>query len=603
MSEAIPRRYRRAVRDLRAASLALRDAASLADELDGNELAAAAEALRRSLGVELYDCQLLAGWLLTDRPRGLRGRVVEMATGEGKTFAAFLAAAAFAASGRGVHVVTSNAYLAERDAEQLRPAFDLLGLRVAALPEGQTPDTPAAKRDAYAADVTYGTGYEFGFDYLRDRTAAAPPRRRFADRLAAARPRPTQRGLRHAIIDEVDHVLLDDACSPLVLAASSGRSAPDEAAVHAAARIAEGFGPEHFRVDASGVRLSPAGEAAAYDALTGDLAAALLRPWTEYVVNALHAARVFARDVHYLIRADEVRIVDQSTGRIFEDRTWSEGLHQAVEAKEGLPVRDANRTLARVTRQRFYGLYERACGLTGTAAGSRREFRTVYGLDVVGVPRNRPSRLTVGPLRCFGDAASRWDAVAAEAAEVSRTGRPVLIGTASIASSLAVLERLEAAGVAASVLNGTQDAEEATVIAAAGRPGVVTVATNLAGRGTDIRLGPGVAEAGGLHVVAAEAMPSARVLRQLVGRAGRQGDPGTASRFASAEDDALHAAAPWLCEQLARRGPGPVSGDVGPVVDRVTRSRDRSLARGRIALWNRDRDRDGLAARIAAATA
>ena len=568
-------------------------------------VALAAEALRRSLGVDLYDVQLLAGSALAAAPRGGRGVVAEMATGEGKTFAAALAVAAMALEGRGVHVATGNAYLAERDAAQLRPAYEALGLTCAALPEGPAVD-PADKRAAYAADVTYGTGYEFGFDYLRDQTAL-PRGRRFAERVAAPPADPVQRGLRAAVIDEVDHVLLDDACSPLVLATASGRPAPD-APAHRAARglalsMAEG---EHFRLDRGAAALTAAGRDAAHDALTGPVAETLARPWTEYVEKALHANLVFRRDVHYLVaegdRGPEVRIVDQSTGRVFEDRTWSDGLHQAVELKEGLPVLEAQRTSARITRQRFYGLYGRCCGLTGTAAGGEREFDAIYGLRVRPVPPHRPCRRRVGPLQAFADGGARWDAVATEAAAVRDAGRPVLVGTCSIDSSLRVSGRLTAAGVAHAVLNGTQDADEAELVSAAGVAGAVTVATNLAGRGTDIALGPGVAEVGGLHVIAAEAQPSARVERQLLGRAARQGRPGSASRYVAADDAALVAAAPWLARQMLGRADaaGRVRGSVEGVFLRARRAADRRAARARIALWRRDRLRDGLVGRIAA---
>lgn len=585
--------------EIRAAVKELRDAI---DESDPTWLtrvgALVFESFRRVRGIDLYETQIRAGLILCDRPSGGRGYVAEMQTGEGKTFVAAFPAVAFALHGRGVHVATSNKYLAERDAELLRPIFEFLDLSVAALPEATDGGTAEEKRAAYLADITYGPGYEFGFDYLRDQLARRESRghrtfhERYRNPIAAER---TQRPLFAAVIDEVDHVLLDDAVSPLVLATAGAEEAAD-AAVHRAAReLALELSDEHVSVRGSRVTLTDVGRDAAWERCDDQLAALLKRPWLDYVTQAVHAERIFKRDVHYIIDGDKAQIVDPSTGRIFNDRTWSDGLHQAVEAKEVLPVRDGNRTLARITRQRFAGLYQRLCGMTGTARGSEKEFRTIYGLDIEQIETHRPSQRVVGPLLVFADDAERWSQVAAEVRAIHADGRPVLVGTTSVSSSQRIADELVAANIPFELLNGIQDADEAEIVTRAGEMKAVTVATGLAGRGTDIALGPGVRELGGLHVIVCEMQSSARVERQLVGRAARQGDPGTASRYLSADDDYLEDAGPWLSEQIRR---GRRHG-LEKAVREVQRRADQQASKRRVAMWKHDGQRDDLVARLA----
>ena len=563
-------------------------------------LAACVDAAFESVrGHRLYPTQLHAGLAMMD------GRVAEMATGEGKTFAAALPATYFAAAGRGTHVVTANDYLVVRDAELLRPVYAAMGLTVAPLPE-QSDGNEAEKVAAYAADITYGTGHEFGFDFLRDRLAAPAPRASVRQRLAIACDQPLrmQRGLHAAVVDEIDHVLLDDALSPLVLSQITHPLAPDAEAHRLARDVALSL-PTGAFVRQPSVRLLDAGTELALDALTDEIAVLLARPWLDYVRQALHAEYGLARDADYLIGPPkpperggdgqpEIQLVDSSTGRIFKDRTWSDGLHQAVETKEGLPIRGGTSTMARITKQRLFGRYVHLCGMTGTAAGCGREFTRVYGAAIEPVPLRCPSRRVVSSVVACSSAEQKWVAVAVEAIDRAAAGQPVLVGTASIRSSVAAADELRRLGAAVQVLNGQQDAAEAAVVAAAGRSGTITVATNLAGRGTDISLDEAARAAGGLHVIVAEATVSERVLRQLIGRAARQGDPGSASQYVAGDDAFLQQHAPWLADAITQQR------DVASALVRIQRRVDRAAERHRIELWKRDTGRDDWIGRLAA---
>jgi preprotein translocase subunit SecA len=509
------------------------------------------EAVRRTLGLKLYDVQLLAGLAMA------RGAVAEMQTGEGKTLAASLPAFIFSLAGRGVHVATPNAYLAQRDARLLQPAFALLGCTVGLLPERAAAQQ---KREAYACDVTYATGYELGFDYLRDRLAEMASargglglRHRRLLRGEQVQPERLQRPLACAIIDEIDSVLIDEACTPLVLAESAGQQADDyrahQLARQLAMELAEGA---DFQIDAPQrqIQITDAGWARIHDHLAGRQIGALLRPWIDYVRQALFAEHLLACDIDYVLQDDRVLLVDEFTGRIFADRSWQDGLHQAVEAKEGLPIRAPSRTLARITRQRFFRLYGTICGMTGTAYISRREFAREYGLRIERIPPAQPCRRVELPDRYFTSAQAKWQAIVQEVQTRHAAGQPILIGSRTIENSLCLAQRLAAAGMAFRLLNGRQDEAEADVIAQAGRRGAVTIATNMAGRGTDIRLGEGVAALGGLHLIGMERHESRRVDRQLIGRAARQGDPGSAQFFVSAEDPLLLRLAPRLIRRM-----------------------------------------------------
>ena len=517
-------------------------------------LSLAVEALRRSHGINLYDVQLLAVIQLA------HGRIAQMQTGEGKTFVAISAAAHLALCGRGVHVMTPNTYLAERDSSSASEALSHLGLTV-----GLTPDQgePAEKRDAYNCDVTYGTGHEFGFDYLRDQLTLRdinkePLGQRIVQNLRSGNStgrRTMQRGLVFAVVDEADSVMFDDATSPLVLSMSVNGEAPDKAAHLLALRQSDSLTMDedfHLDVTTGSLSMTRNGLNRCYADDVAVPTDVLMRPWTSYVEQALRAKYFFRRDVHYIVAENEVRIVDQTTGRIFDDRSWQDGLHQAIEAREGLPVTPEKESLAKITRQRFFRLYKNLCGMTGTAVGCEMEFHYVYRSDVAEIPLHRPSARELLPTRFFVSRQSKLDAIASETRRIYATQQPVLIGTQSISDSEEIAERLASADVPFELLNGLQTAEEAEVVAQAGQPGAVTIATNLAGRGTDISVPAAALELGGLHVIVAECQMSGRMDRQLIGRSGRQGQPGSAQMFVSADDVLISRFGGWMADAIRR---------------------------------------------------
>ena len=557
------------------------------------------EALRRACGVELYDLQLRAALGL------LRGDIVEMQTGEGKTFSCAPAAYLRALSGKGVHVATPNFYLAERDCQLLQPAFAMLGVTAGLLPERAD---DSAKRTAYRCDITYGSGYEFGFDYLRDQIALQRLQkvdlgRRLLDALNgdAATLKTIQRPLYCAVVDEADQVLLDDAGSPLVLSGEATRAAPDAAACELASRIAESLLPEqHYTLNLSTrqLRLQSPGIERIHQSDIRPPLRTLARPWSDYVEQALRARWLYQRDVHYVVVDDQVRIVDDASGRIFADRTWRDGLHQAIQTKEGLPVLSDGLVLAQITRQRFYRQYPLLSGMTGTAAGCESELRRVYRTSVASLPPRLPSRRVIHPLRSFASSEQKWSAVVESVRHYHDAGRPVLIGAHSILDSQHLAELLAEAGLPVDLLNGRQDAQEADVIARAGRPKAITIATNLAGRGTDIKLHDSVGELGGLHVIVAECHESRRVDRQLIGRCARQGDPGSSQTFVSAEDSLLQRYAPWLADWIRSTADqrGEVYLDLTPRIQRIQRLAEQSQYAARAALLRLDLARDSLLA-------
>lgn len=569
---------------------------TLAVQIDAFALMYAA--INMKLDIELYDVQVLAARILAN------GRVAEMQTGEGKTLACAPAAYLHGLTGRGVHVATPNTYLAARDFELLAPAFRLLGMSVGLLSHK---DCMVAKRAAYQCDVTYATGYELGFDYLRDQLAlrhasSCDLGQRLWTRLQGDDTRGVailQRPLYYVIIDEIDNVLLDDAGSPLVLSGAADAEASDGAAHQLASRLSGRLeAGRHYLFDSSvgSVQLTDAGIERIHSEDVDIPISVLLRTWEEYVEKALLALLYFRRDVHYVVVAGTVQIVDASTGRIFSDRNWQDGLHQAIEAKEGVRITAEKQALAQITRQRYYRLYERLCGMTGTATGCEREFRQVYGLKTETVPLRVPSQRTIMPTRFFASAAAKWQAVTQSVAQMHVTGRPVLLGTRSIDDSERLAEVLRQRGLPFELLNGKQDAAEADILARAGQPGAITIATNLAGRGTDIQLAPEAAASGGLHVIVAECHDSTRVDRQLIGRGARQGDPGSAQTFVSAEDSLIQRFGPWLASTMQRYA--TPSGEVSLNLSRRTR-RLQSIAErqdyaARCALLRRDLSRDVL---------
>lgn len=565
-------------------------------------LSFAAEALRRARGIQLYEEQLAAARAMA------AGRLVELETGEGKTYVAAAAAVALLTSARSVHVITSNQYLALRDAGALAPVWECLGLRAAALPTGGSPEL---KRLAYSADVLYATVPELGFDFLRDELAEQrqPPLRLGRTLLGRLRGEDlSQRSGRVApagrpdvaVVDEADHVLLDEAASPLVLAERPDDFAPDAETLRAACRVAELLRPvaDFLHDVATGaVRLTPEGRRViARLAPEGGL---FLRPWNDYVTNAIQAARLLRRDEHYLVVDTEIVLLDPGTGRRREGHRWQAGLHQAVLAKEGLPLTADVGSLLAITRPRLLARYRRLVGLTGTAAHAADEFRELYGLSVQVVSPHFPSRREILPQRLFAFRAAKEAAVVEEVCQRNAAGQPVLVGTRTIESTDRIALALRERGLAVEVLSGRDDAREAEIIARAGAPGAVTVATNLAGRGTDIRLSPEAVASGGLHVIAVERQQSPRIDRQLIGRSGRQGEPGSARTFVSAEDWLLTEFAPrlarWIVDQASPDG--ELSPDVARSLDRaidaVQLRADGYLARRRRELFAEDRLRDG----------
>ncbi|MEP3482184.1 MAG: DEAD/DEAH box helicase [Fuerstiella sp.] len=561
-------------------------------------LALACEALRRSKGIQLYDVQLIAAMELA------QGRIAQMQTGEGKTFVAIASAAVLALEGQGVHVMTPNSYLAERDAEEAAPVLSVLGMDVGLTVEQ---DSDENKYRAYCCDVTYGTGHEFGFDYLRDQVtlkkqAAAVPGSQLLERLVASNlaDRETlQRGLNYAIVDEADSVMIDDAGSPLVLSASVPGEAPD-AEVHRQARqlvLTMESGTDFHIEPSSGVlKLLPAGKQLAKAASETVPANQLLRPWREYLQQALRAEYLFLRDVHYIVQDESVKIVDGSTGRIFDDRSWQDGLHQAIQVKERVVIEPEMVALARISRQRLYRQYDFLCGMTGTATGCEAEFRQIYRRIIAPIPLNRPSQRNVLPMRCFVSTVAKFKAICDEIRLRHPTGQAILVGTQSIADSESLAEELAAAGLPFQILNGLQSAEEAEVVATAGRPYSITLATNLAGRGTDIAISEEVLAVGGLHVIVTECQISSRMDRQLTGRCGRQGQPGSCQTFVSSEDELLQKHGDWLASAIKRdaRGGEEARSSFEPAVRRIQASAERQQYLSRLNLLQQETSVDEL---------
>ena len=519
------------------------------------------EAARRTIGLRHYDVQVLGGLALFD------GGIAEMETGEGKTLAATLPLVLRALAGRGALLATANDYLARRDAEWMGPIYRALGLSVGVV----TADVPrGARRDAYSCDITYGTAREFGFDFLRDRlalraSADSPlawlqqPAAGFSDAAQmsgllsstgggrASETGPVQRAPYFMLVDEADSLLIDEARTPLIL--SGG--APETAQVHAAgcrwgASVAEQFREkEHFDFDDKRLRLalSLAGRELLRRLPTPqNLDGLKMFDLYEFVERAVLVQHNFQRDRHYVVRGQEIVIVDEFTGRLSEGRRWQAGIHQAIEAREGVPVTHETQSVARVTVQDFFLRFPYLAGMTGTAVPAARELRQLYRRRVLAIPTHHPSRRERLSDRVFNTADEKWSAIAAMAGQMQALGRPVLIGTRSIDVSERLSERLAQVGVDHVILNARDPAKEAQIVAGAGERGQVTVATNMAGRGTDIRLGAGVAELGGLSVIGTEMHDSARIDRQLAGRCARQGDPGSFQQFLSLEDELLQRA-------------------------------------------------------------
>lgn len=532
------------------------------DKLLPEAFAVCREAAKRVMGMRHYDVQLIGGITLHE------GKIAEMRTGEGKTLMGTLACYLNAISGDGVHVITVNDYLAKRDAELNRPLFEFLGLSIGIIYSMQD---PYEKAMAYAADITYGTNNEFGFDYLRDNMVFALSEKK-------------QRGLNYAIIDEVDSILIDEARTPLIISGQSEgstelyaiiNSIPPKLYAQKEEKVADGG---HFWIDEKqrSIDITEAG----YEVIEQELRELGLLPedqslysaanlsLLQHVTSAIRAYYLYQLNVHYIIHEGEIVIVDENTGRTMPGRRWSEGLHQAVEAKEGLEIQPENQTMATTTFQNYFRLYKKLSGMTGTADTEAAEMKEIYGLDVVIIPPHRPLvRQDLNDVIYISQEA-KYNAIIKEILSIQAKGAPVLIGTATIDASEILSKKLTNAGIMHEVLNAKQHEREADIIAQAGSPGAVTIATNMAGRGTDILLGGNwraklakienpteedelrleqqwrkdnefVLNAGGLHIIGSERHESRRIDNQLRGRAGRQGDPGVSRFFLSLEDDLM----------------------------------------------------------------
>ncbi|WP_453951595.1 preprotein translocase subunit SecA [Bradyrhizobium sp. USDA 377] len=521
--------------------------------LVGRCFALVREAASRTIGQRHYDVQLIAGFGL------LKGRLVEMATGEGKTVAATLPAATVALAGYPVHLITVNDYLAQRDASEMRALYEFLGLSVGAVVQGMP---KAERRRAYASSVTYCTNKELAFDYLRDRVALAHRSSSLhlsLERLRGSLQRDEDlvlRGLYFGIVDEADSIFIDEARTPLILSSSTG-AGEERLQCEQALEIASGLvAEEHYEIDLAERSLALTKEGRRE---IGRLAEGLQGVWSsirareELVTQALSGMMLFNRDQHYVVIDGKVQIVDESTGRVMPDRSWERGLHQLIEVKEDCELTERRETLARITYQRLFRRYIRLSGMTGTAREVAPEIKSVYGLDVVRIPLNRPSRRRVAPPLVCTTPAEKLRIIADRVERLAvAEGRAVLIGTRSVGASEEISAALNARGIAHALLNAKQDQDEAEVVARAGEPARVTVATNMAGRGTDIRLDPGVAARGGLHVILTEYHDSRRVDRQLFGRCARQGDPGSCEAIVSLQDDVFMIHAGSMTRVIAR---------------------------------------------------
>jgi len=512
------------------------------------------EVARRQLGEQPYPVQVAGAFALE------AGSIVEMATGEGKTLAATLPATVSGWRGLGCHVVTFNDYLARRDAEWMGKIYRFCGLTVGHV-EQEMP--PPARRAAYHADITYCTNKEVTADFLRDRLALGRLHNlpsallaKIIEGLGRGTDRLVQRGLYCAIADEADSILIDEAVTPLIISGDAPNPEQVETFQHAASLAAQLELRRHYRIDERHreVTLTSQGKRR-----LAELAEPLGGVWhgsrrrEEFVTQALTARRFFQTDKQYTVDDGKVVIVDEFTGRLMPDRTWRDGLHQAIEAKEELDVNPPKDTYARVSFQRFFRLYRRLSGMTGTAREATAEFWQIYGRPVVVIPTNRPCIRRVLRDRVYATDAAKWRAVVEEIRRLQQSGRPILVGTRSVGASERLSEMLAAQGLEHQVLNAVRHAEEAQIVAAAGGAGKITVATNMAGRGTDIRLGRGVVEHGGLHVLATERHEAGRIDRQLSGRSARQGDPGSAQAMVSLDDELVRRHAAHLSAMLRRR--------------------------------------------------
>ncbi len=504
------------------------------DDVLPEAFAVVREASKRTTKMRPFDVQLIGGMVLN------QGKIAEMATGEGKTLVATLPAYLNALTGKPVHIVTVNDYLAKRDREWMGPIYELLGLTVGVIQNQM--DNPERKV-AYNCDIVYGTNNEFGFDYLRDN-------------MKVSLESQVQRGHYYAVVDEVDSILIDEARTPLII---SGPAEESTNKYYVAEQVAKQLKKETdytVKEKENSVILSEGGIEKAQKLVGVEtFYTGKNMEWPHHIEQALRAKELYRRDKDYIVKDNEVIIVDEFTGRLMPGRRWSDGLHQAVEAHENIKIREENQTLATITLQNYFRMYEKLAGMTGTAATEAMEFFSIYKLEVVTIPTNKPLIRYTYPDMVFRTEPEKFNAIEEEIVRTNQTGRPILVGTTSIENSEKISEQLKRRGIKHDVLNAKQHDREAQIVAKAGQFSAVTIATNMAGRGTDIILGEGVAKLGGLHILGTERHEARRIDNQLRGRAGRQGDPGSSQFILSLQDHILRLFAPqWVSQLLLKLG-------------------------------------------------
>ena len=554
-------------------------------------------AVWRVLGMQPFDVQLAAGILMHE------GNLVELATGEGKTLTASLPTYLNALVGKGVHVSTVNDYLAKRDCEWMGPVYEKLGLTVGVL---QQKMEDANRTEMYRKDITYGTASEFGFDFLRDRmklrggqASQVPFWSAWIENGPTQMDPRVQRELHYAIVDEADSIFVDEARTPLIISSPTRMATPEEQVVYVwADKVAKSMQlGVHFNMDQKKDKIEltePGRQLIRYSNPPSGPYSHAMDKLTEQVEKSIQANHRFDLDHHYMIIKDKVVIIDEGTGRPMPDRHWRDGLHQAVEAKEKVPITMASSHAAQITFQNFFKLYRKLSGMSGTIINNAREMMRVYRIKTIRVPTNRPVIRSLEADTVLPNEEAKFDAIVQKISELQKQGRPVLVGTRSVEKSEYLSQKLTDLGVPHSVLNARQNEQEAEIVSRAGQPGQVTVATNMAGRGTDIKLGPGVADKGGLYVIGTERHEALRVDRQLLGRAGRQGDPGGGQFFVSLEDQILESLGPRRqtnLEELGRQGGDRSWSLFRRLFKKAQRKTERKHYRQRLDLMHHDKHR------------
>lgn len=534
--------------------LALKEEPETSARADHQFAGLIAEAVFRTNGFRLHDVQVQA------MAAGAMGTIVEMQTGEGKTVVTGAIAAIKSRCIDSVHVGTTNTYLAARDLESMQDTFDLLGISAGLLPEE---NNEIASRRAYRKQIVYGPGYQYGFDYLRDQLYLRTNRQtdlgtEIVNRIRGnnAYENLIQPSQHHAaLIDEADSVMIDEAMTPLIISLPSKNYEDPKPYLLARKIVAEFERDVDYTIELPAKKIDVKDQAntRAHELVAKHRRLQLTRPWRLYISNAIRARDILERDIDYVVLDDKVQIVDQYTGRILADRTWQDGLHQAVEAKENLSIQPGRESTTQVTRQRYMQMYTSLGGLTGTASSVAEEFTSVYKCPVIEIPTNKKCMRKRERTRFFSSQEAKLEAIAADVIQRHQTGQPILVGTKTIHESYQVRDILQSRGLEPTVLNGVQDEDEADIVAKAGSFGALTIATNMAGRGTDIKPDENALEAGGLHVIGVSPNASKRIDRQLAGRAARQGQPGSVQFFAAATDSIFADNKSPLAKQIARR--------------------------------------------------